>query len=196
MNQRLPSRGFSPGSVPELVLVVLLWTSGCAVAADDLADRIVERLASYPVVRADFVQERMVASLTKPVTSSGRMVLSREQGLLWQIDQPVKAVLVFGANGEGQTSRSPDARQTLPLLPGPHKPFAFCDVTVARERVGRIKGVCARLRALGREPGPTQPKGRGASARRAPSLTPPDWTSGGQAGGETVVVALPVQSKS
>jgi len=89
----------SSGSVPELVLVVLLWFSGCAAAADDLAERIVERLASYPVVRADFVQERTVASLTKPVTSSGRMVLSREQGLLWQIEQPVKEVLVFSANG-------------------------------------------------------------------------------------------------
>ena len=80
-------------------MLVLLWFIGSAAAADDLADRIVERLASYPVVRADFVQERALASLTKPVTSSGRMVLSREQGLLWQIEQPVKAVLVFSANG-------------------------------------------------------------------------------------------------
>lgn len=100
MNQLLPR--FSPGSVPELVLVVLLWTSGCAAAADDLADRVVERLASYPVVRADFLQERTVASLTKPVTSSGRMVLSRDQGLLWQVEQPVKATLVFSANGTAE----------------------------------------------------------------------------------------------
>lgn len=110
MNQALRIRGrspnwfgfrprFSSGSVPELVLVVLLWMSGCAAAADELADRIVERLASYPVVRADFVQERKVASLSKPVMSSGRMVLSRDQGLLWQIEQPVKEVLVFSANG-------------------------------------------------------------------------------------------------
>ena len=100
MNQLLPR--FSPGSVPELVLVVLLWTSGCAAAADDLADRVVERLASYPVVRADFLQERTVASLTKPVTSSGRMVLSRDQGLLWQVEQPVKATLVFSGNGTAE----------------------------------------------------------------------------------------------
>ena len=99
MTQRLPIRRFSSGSVPELLLLVLLWFIACAAAADDLAERIVERLASYPVVRAEFVQERMVASLTKPVTSSGRMVLSREQGLLWDIEQPVKATLVFSANG-------------------------------------------------------------------------------------------------
>ena len=79
------------------ILAALLFLAASA-RADDLADRIVERLASYPVVRADFVQERTVASLTKPITSSGRMVLSREQGLLWQIEQPVKAALVFSAN--------------------------------------------------------------------------------------------------
>ncbi len=83
------------------ILAALLFLPAAA-AADDLADRIVERLASYPVVRADFVQERTVASLTKPVTSTGRMVLSREQGLLWQIEQPVKASLVFSANGAAE----------------------------------------------------------------------------------------------
>ncbi len=80
------------------ILAALLFLS-VAARADDLAERIVERLASYPVVRADFVQERMVASLTRPVTSSGRMVLSRDQGLLWQIEQPVKEMLVFSATG-------------------------------------------------------------------------------------------------
>jgi hypothetical protein len=109
MNQLLPIRGrspnwrglrprFSSGSVPELLVVALLFFATVA-RADDLADRIVARLASYPVVRADFVQERTVASLTKPVTSTGRMVLSREQGLLWQVEAPVKAVLVFSASG-------------------------------------------------------------------------------------------------
>jgi hypothetical protein len=83
------------------ILAALLFFATAA-GADDLADRIVARLASYPVVRADFVQERTVASLTRPVTSTGRMVLSREQGLLWQIDAPVKASLVFGANGAAE----------------------------------------------------------------------------------------------
>jgi len=107
----LPIRGRSPnsaglrprissGSVPELLLVVLLWFIGSASAADDLADRIVERLASYPVVRAEFVQERTSASLTKPVSSSGRMVFAREHGVLWQVEAPVKVALVFTANGD------------------------------------------------------------------------------------------------
>jgi outer membrane lipoprotein carrier protein LolA len=79
------------------ILVVLLFISVSA-WADDLADRIVERLASYPVVRAEFVQERTVASLTKPVVSSGRLVFSRE-GLIWQVETPVKLALVYSASG-------------------------------------------------------------------------------------------------
>jgi len=79
------------------ILAALLFL--CAVArAEDLADRIVAQLASYPVVRAEFVQERTVASLTKPVMSSGRLVFSRE-GLTWQVEAPVKAEMVFSANG-------------------------------------------------------------------------------------------------
>ena len=82
------------------ILAALLWFTGAVAAADDLGDRIVERLASYPVVRADFVQERTSASLTKPVSSSGRMVFAREHGVLWQVETPVKVALVFTANGD------------------------------------------------------------------------------------------------
>jgi len=82
------------------ILAALLWFTGAVAAADDLADRIVERLASYPVVRAEFVQERTSASLTKPVSSSGRMVFAREHGVLWRVEAPVKVALVFTANGD------------------------------------------------------------------------------------------------
>jgi len=76
-----------------------LFAAAPAWAADDLAERVIARLASYPVVRADFVQERTQPSLTKPVLSTGRMVLSREHGLLWQVEAPVKVTLVFTASG-------------------------------------------------------------------------------------------------
>jgi len=79
--------------------VFWLFAAAPAWAAEDLAERVIARLASYPVVRANFVQERTQPSLTKPVVSSGRMVLSREHGLLWQVETPVKLTLVFTANG-------------------------------------------------------------------------------------------------
>jgi len=87
--------------------------------ADDLADRVVARLASYPVVRAEFTQERTLASLTKPVISSGRLVFCRE-GLLWQVEAPVKAVMVFNANGgsEGGAAQAEMARLIRALVAG------------------------------------------------------------------------------
>jgi outer membrane lipoprotein-sorting protein len=75
-----------------------LFALAPALAADDLAERVIARLASYPVVRADFVQERTQPSLTKRVVSTGRMVLSREHGLLWQVEAPVKVTLIFTAS--------------------------------------------------------------------------------------------------
>jgi hypothetical protein len=80
-------------------LFFLLFTAAHAWAEDDLSERVIARLASYPVVRADFVQERMLPSLARPVMSRGRMVLSREQGLLWQVEEPVKVAMVFTASG-------------------------------------------------------------------------------------------------
>jgi hypothetical protein len=81
------------------LLLLCLATALPAHAADDLAERVIARLAFYPVVRAEFVQERTQPSLAKPVVSSGRMVLSREHGLLWQVEAPVKVTLVFTASG-------------------------------------------------------------------------------------------------
>ena len=85
--------------MPRWLLSLCLFTALPAYAADDLAERVIARLASYPVVRADFVQERTQPSLTKPVVSSGRMVLSSRHGLVWQVEAPVKVTLVFTASG-------------------------------------------------------------------------------------------------
>lgn len=100
------------------ILAALLLLSPPA-WAEDLADRIVARLASYPVVRAEFVQTRTVASLTKPVVSTGRLVFSRD-GLDWQVETPVKAEMVFSANGtaEGGAAQAEMGRLVRALVAG------------------------------------------------------------------------------
>jgi len=100
------------------LLAALLFI--CAAArADDLADRVAARLASYPVVRAEFVQERTVASLSKPVVSTGRLVFSRE-GLTWQVETPVKAVMTFSADGasDGGAAQAEMGRLVRALVAG------------------------------------------------------------------------------
>lgn len=66
--------------------------------ADELLDAVLKRLAEPRVVRAQFVQERLLADLERPSVSRGRIVVSREQGVLWQIESPVKLTLAFTPN--------------------------------------------------------------------------------------------------
>ena len=75
----------------------LLLLLACALPAQaaDLLDGILKRLSEPRVVRAQFVQERTLADLERPFVSRGRIVVSREQGVLWQIDSPVKLALAF-----------------------------------------------------------------------------------------------------
>lgn len=66
-----------------------------AAAAEDLAQRVIQRLAARAVVRARFTQERHSATLPKPFSSSGRLAVSRQDGVLWQIDAPIRATIAF-----------------------------------------------------------------------------------------------------
>ena len=73
------------------------------VHADELLGHILKRLAEPPVIRAQFVQERFIADLTRPTLSRGRITVSRQDGVLWQIESPVKLALAFTQNGVIET---------------------------------------------------------------------------------------------
>ena len=73
----------------------LLFLFALPAQADDLLDSILKRLAEPEVVRAQFVQERQIADLARPAISSGRIAVSRRDGLLWRIESPVKVALAF-----------------------------------------------------------------------------------------------------
>ena len=59
-------------------------------AAADVATRIQRRLEQYPVLRAEFTQEKQMAAFKKPLLTRGRLVLARGEGVVWQIDAPLK----------------------------------------------------------------------------------------------------------
>lgn len=73
------------------------------VHADELLGKILQRLAEPQVVRAQFVQERFIADLTRPALSRGRITVSRQDGVLWRIESPVKLTLAFTQNGVIET---------------------------------------------------------------------------------------------
>lgn len=73
----------------------LLFLFALPAHADDLLDNILKRLSEPAVIRAQFVQERLIADLTRPAVSRGRIAVSRRDGLLWQIESPVELTLAF-----------------------------------------------------------------------------------------------------
>ena len=56
--------------------------------------QVFAQLGAMPVVRAQFEQQKKLASLNKTYVSKGTVLFSKNQGVLWQIQSPVKADLV------------------------------------------------------------------------------------------------------
>jgi len=82
---------------------LLLLTLALPVHADELLGSVLKRLAEPPVVRAQFTQERFIADMTRPTVSRGRVTVSRQDGVLWLIESPVKLSLAFTPNGVIET---------------------------------------------------------------------------------------------
>lgn len=73
------------------------WRLGLALAlllaaqstwAFELA-QLQRQLAAAPMVRGAFTQEKSLGALPQPLVSTGRFVLARDHGLLWQLRTPV-----------------------------------------------------------------------------------------------------------
>ena len=81
----------------------VLMMSCFPVHADELLGKILQRLAEPQVVRAQFVQERFISDMTRPTVSRGRITVSRQDGVLWQIESPLTMTLAFTPSGIIQT---------------------------------------------------------------------------------------------
>lgn len=87
--------------------------------------QLTQQLASAEVVRGEFVQEKHLRSLAMPLTSRGQFVLSKQFGLLWQVQQPFaqsyringQGVALLTENGwQSQSGQSVAARQSQLFL--------------------------------------------------------------------------------
>jgi hypothetical protein len=78
-----------------LLLLFAALLSLPAHASDELLARILQRLAESPVIRAEFLQERQIADMARPSLSSGRITVSRSQGVLWRIESPLRVLVAF-----------------------------------------------------------------------------------------------------
>lgn len=82
-----------------LICLGILLLYPLAGAADtppaELLGRIAAHVEQHAVVRAEFVQTKQVAAMKRPLVSSGRLVYSRQHGVLWQIEQPYRMTYVL-----------------------------------------------------------------------------------------------------
>src|SRR5262245_1743489 len=82
-------------TLPALLSLLSLVLAAGAHAADDAFAAIQTRLEKHAVVRADFVQMRTMAELSRPQLSRGKLVAWNAGGVIWQIEQPFKATYVL-----------------------------------------------------------------------------------------------------
>jgi outer membrane lipoprotein-sorting protein len=80
--------------------LALIWLSAfslAVIAADDASlAAITAQIEQHATIRADFVQTKQMLALKRPLISSGKLLYSRDHGVLWQIQQPYRISYVLG----------------------------------------------------------------------------------------------------
>ncbi|ENU25120.1 hypothetical protein F993_00511 [Acinetobacter proteolyticus] len=77
-----------------LVVSVLFSLSVSVSAHADQVSTIFNQLAKSELIRADFEQQKKLASLNKTFVSNGTLTFAKYNGVLWQIKRPVQADLI------------------------------------------------------------------------------------------------------
>lgn len=90
------------------LLLLLLTTQANAFDLDQLS----AQLAKPAVVRGPLIQEKHLRALPQPLTSRGQFVLSRDLGLLWQLQSPLKQD--YRIDSQGIAKRTPSGWQQQP----------------------------------------------------------------------------------
>ncbi|WP_426106962.1 outer membrane lipoprotein carrier protein LolA [Pseudomonas sp. TWR1-1-3] len=92
-----------------LLFAALLFTP--LAHAFDL-QQLSEQLAKPQVIHGDFIQEKHLRALPKPLTSTGTFVLAKDHGLLWQLKTPLQQD--YRINAQGIARRDGTQWQMLP----------------------------------------------------------------------------------
>jgi len=72
----------------------VLWFMLPAQAATPQSAQIFKQLSQTSLVRAQFEQQKKLASLNKTFVSNGTVLFSKTNGVLWQLQRPVQADLI------------------------------------------------------------------------------------------------------
>ena len=95
---------------PTLGCVLLLGFTPLAHAFD--LQQLSDQLAKPQVIHGDFIQEKHLRALPKPLTSTGTFVLAKDHGLLWQLKTPLQQD--YRITAQGIARRDGTSWQMLP----------------------------------------------------------------------------------
>lgn len=76
------------------VLSLTMLLSQAVHAQNPQLRQIFSQLSETPTVRANFEQQKKLASMNKTFVSKGTVLFSKSQGVIWKIQTPVKADLI------------------------------------------------------------------------------------------------------
>jgi hypothetical protein len=111
-----------------LALAPLLLTGTLLLAQSgaERPDAVTAHLRDFPLLHVDFTQTRTLAALSRPLKSSGTVVVARDKGVIWQIRKPLS--IGFVITPKGMLQIGPDGK------PGPRAPQ---DASPVLAQIGR-----------------------------------------------------------
>lgn len=90
-------------------LLAALCVTACQ--AQSSAELLTAHLKDTPLLHVEFNQTRTLAALSRPLKTSGRLVLAREFGVIWQVRKPLNLTYVVGPKGMMEVGPDGKARQ-------------------------------------------------------------------------------------
>ena len=94
---------------------LLFLMSAAVIAAQapnaSLPEVLTAHLKNTPRLHVAFTQTRTLAALSRPLKTSGRLVLAREYGVIWQVQKPLNLTYVVGPKGMMEVG--PDGKAKL-----------------------------------------------------------------------------------
>jgi hypothetical protein len=100
-----------------LIAALLVAAGGPALAGDLLSD-VGARLDHARVTRGQFLQEKQLVGIARPLKGSGTFVVDRERGVVWRSEAPFRSVLKITRSEIVQT----DGSQVLMHLAADREP--------------------------------------------------------------------------
>lgn len=70
-------------------LLMLCWLSPVGADNATFIDQLHQAYAKVLYFEADFIQEKQIKHLSKPLISKGKIIFAKQQGMIWEVTEPV-----------------------------------------------------------------------------------------------------------